>query len=183
VGNTYSTIALRGTPKLQGQDGRVVWRVDLSECGRSVTTDKPRFVRTLARDRRGKGKASKARRFVVARIQESVGNKQEGSSGCRRSRSRRMERHRNLDEVLSTGRRAHSLGSDVSFQKNLRGSSSGVKMRETHPPTHPQGFTAKNPHNAMHCRGWRNKSGRLDLNQRPPAPEAGQYTNQLRHSA
>ena len=23
------------------------------------------------------------------------------------------------------------------------------------------------------------KSGRLDLNQRPPAPEAGQYTNQL----
>ena len=27
------------------------------------------------------------------------------------------------------------------------------------------------------------KSGRLDLNQRPPAPEAGQYTNQLLHSA
>jgi hypothetical protein len=27
------------------------------------------------------------------------------------------------------------------------------------------------------------KSGRLDLNQRPPAPEAGQYTNQLQHSA
>jgi hypothetical protein len=28
-----------------------------------------------------------------------------------------------------------------------------------------------------------NKSGRLDLNRRPPAPEAGQYTNQLQHSA
>src|SRR5665647_1111707 len=27
------------------------------------------------------------------------------------------------------------------------------------------------------------ESGRLDLNQRPPAPEAGQYTNQLLHSA
>jgi hypothetical protein len=27
------------------------------------------------------------------------------------------------------------------------------------------------------------ESGRLDLNQRPPAPEAGQYTNQLQHSA
>jgi hypothetical protein len=42
--------------------------------------------------------------------------------------------------------------------------------QESHPPAARAGVAL-------------NKSGRLDLNQRPPAPEAGQYSNQLLHSA